>query len=888
MGKDTIVVVDDDHLVASFIAGKLLPRLGYNALVANDGKSALELIRRNNISLMLLDLELPDMTGLDLLRQINQDGYQLPTIMITGHGSESVAIEAFRLGVMDYLSKPVDTSALIEALNRGLTQTRLRREKEALTNQLKEQVSWLTALVRVGRTITSSLETDEVLRRIVAAGVELTHAQEGFLALLDESSNRLYLRAVKNIDTQKTETMRLAVDDSLVGAVVRSGKPYRTFKNPEEPRLKVCTGYLVQSLLHVPVISHGKVIGVLSVDNPASAAPFDEDDESRLLSLADYAAVALENAQLYEQAQRELSERTRAELALRESEERFSLAVQGANDGIWDWDLKTNRIYYSERWRIMLGLAQEDIEGVPEEWYSRVHPEDLERLKLDIAAHIAGTTPHLQNEHRILHKDGNYRWVLARGLAVRDQHGLAYRLAGSLTDITDRKNAEERLLHDALHDTLTGLPNRALFLDRLHLAVERAKRHPEYQYAVLFLDLDRFKNVNDSLGHMVGDELLVAVANMLKAGLRSTDTVARLGGDEFVILLEDPQGTEGVIRVAQWINEQLKNAFHLTSHKVFITTSIGIVFSELNYNRAEDVLRDADIAMYRAKAQGRARYEVFEPSMRAKISESLVLETELRQALGRDEFTLKYQPIVSLADNRLTGFEALLRWKHPQRGVLSPAEFLPVAEESGLIIPIDRWVLQTACRQIKEWQEKYPLDPPLAVSVNLTGKQIAQPDFVEFVQQVLDEIGLLPQSLKLEVTENDLMENTKSTIQVFNRLRALGVQIQVDDFGIGYSSLSYLSQFPVNALKIDHSFINKMMSDNNQLKIVQAIVLLTQRLDVVVVAEGVENEEQLRQLRAMGCEFGQGYYLSRPLDPESTTHLLEQVARRQGALEAVL
>lgn len=888
MGKDTIVVVDDDHQVASFIAGKLLPRLGYNALVANDGKSALELIQRNNISLMLLDLELPDMTGLDLLRQLNQEGHQLPTIMITGHGSESVAIEAFRLGVMDYLSKPIDTGALIEALNRGLTQTRLRREKEQLTNQLKEQVSWLSALVRVGRTITSTLETDEVLRRIVAAGVELTHAQEGFLALLDESSNRLYLRAVKNIDSQKSETMRLAVDDSLVGAVVRTGKPYRTYQSPDEPRLKVCTGYLVQSLLHVPVISHGKVIGVLSVDNPASAEPFDEDDETRLLSLADYAAVALENAQLYEQAQRELNERTRAELALRESEERYSLAVQGANDGIWDWDLRTNQIYYSERWKSILGLSQDDLQDSPEEWYRRVHPADLERLKLDIAAHISGTTPHLENEHRILHKDGNYRWVLSRGLAVRDQHGLAYRLAGSLTDITERKIAEERLMHDALHDTLTGLPNRALFLDRLRLAVERAKRRPDYQYAVLFLDLDRFKNVNDSLGHLVGDELLVAVAGMLRAGLRSTDTVARLGGDEFVILLEDLQDRQNVVRVAEWINEQLQDAFHLTEHQVFITTSIGIVHSSLNYSKPEDVLRDADIAMYSAKAQGRARYEIYDPSMHAQITANLALETELRQALGRGEFVLNFQPIVSLGDNHLTGFEALLRWKHPQRGMLPPSDFLHVAEESGLMIPIDRWVLRSACQQIKEWQEKYPLVPPLAISVNITGKQVAQPDFVEFVQQVLEEVGLSPESLKLEVTENELMENTTSTIQVFNRLRSLGVGIQVDDFGIGYSSLSYLSQFPVNALKIDQSFINQMMSDSNQLKIVQAIVLLTQRLDVVVVAEGVENEEQLRQLRAMGCEFGQGYYLSKPLDPQRTAQLLEEVFRKQGILEGVL
>jgi two-component system NtrC family sensor kinase len=476
MGKDTIVVVDDDYMVANFIAGKLLPRLGYATLVANDGKSALEIIQKNNISLILLDLELPDMTGLDVLRKVNRDGRRIPTIMITGHGSEKVAIEAFRLGVEDYLSKPVDTSALIEALNRSLTQTRLRREKEQLTNQLKEQVSWLTTLVRVGRSITSTLETDEVLRRIVAAGVELTRAQEGFLALLDQASGQLYLRAVRNIDEEKSRTMRLAVNDSLIGEVVRTGKPFRTYKPAEKKVLKVCTGYLVQSLLYVPVISRECVIGVLSVDNATTSHPFSEDDEARLISLADYAAVALENARLYEQAQQDLKERSRVEAALRESEERYALAVQGANDGVWDWNLKTDNIYYSERWKSILGLVDNGLSDMPDEWYKRVHPEDLERLRLDLTAHLAGRTPHFESEHRMQHEDGSYIWVLSRGLAVRDRDGTAYRLSGSLTDITDRKRAEEQLLHDAMHDALTGLPNRALFLDRLCLTMERTKR----------------------------------------------------------------------------------------------------------------------------------------------------------------------------------------------------------------------------------------------------------------------------------------------------------------------------------------------------------------------------------------------------------------------------
>lgn len=887
MVKDTIVVVDDDYMVANFIAGKLLPRLGYAALVANDGKTALEIISRNNISLILLDLELPDMTGLDVLRRAAHNGHLIPTIMITGHGSEKIAVEAFRLGVQDYLSKPIDTSALIEAMNRSLTQTRLRREKEQLTNQLKDQVSWLSSLVRVGRSITSTLDTDEVLRRIVAAGVELTHAQEGFLALHDEASGRLMLRAVRNIDEEKSRTMRLLVDDSLVGAVIRTGKPYRTFKTPDQPGLKVCTGYLVQSLLYVPVISKDAVIGVLSVDNLTTSEPFSEDDEARLTSLADYAAVALENARLYEQAQLELQERGRVEAALRESEERYILAVQGANDGIWDWNLKANNIHYSERWKSILGLVDDGLMDEPHEWYNRVHPDDLERLKRDVSTHLAGKTPHFENEHRILHAEGRYLWVLSRGMAVRNQDGIAYRITGSITDITDRKKAEERLLHDAMHDALTGLPNRALFLDRLRVTMERTKRWKDIGYAVLFLDLDRFKNINDSLGHQVGDELLVTVADMLPTGLRATDSVARLGGDEFVILLEDIKENGAALRVADWIKEQMKTAFTISGHKVFVTCSMGIVYGSKNYLSPEDVLRDADIAMYSAKAKGRDRYEVFEPSMRAKIADNLTLETEMRMALDSQAFTIHYQPIISLTTSQLSGFEALIRWQHPQRGLLSPPEFLGVAEDTGLISSIDRWVLRQACLQLKVWQEQYPFDPALTMSVNLSGQYVTRPDYVDFVKQVLDDVGLEPGCLKLEITENAIMENNPRTMEVITSLRDLGVQMQIDDFGTGYSSLSYLSQFPVNALKIDQSFIQQMMSDSTRLKIVQAIVMLTHRLDVVVIAEGVESEEQMDRLISLGCEYGQGFYISEPLDEVAVEEFLIQAAASGGRIKAL-
>jgi EAL domain-containing protein (putative c-di-GMP-specific phosphodiesterase class I) len=372
---------------------------------------------------------------------------------------------------------------------------------------------------------------------------------------------------------------------------------------------------------------------------------------------------------------------------------------------------------------------------------------------------------------------------------------------------------------------------------------------------------------------------------MLEKGLRATDTVARLGGDEFVILLEEIEDSQGPIRVANWIQEHLKKPIHLNSHKIFVTASIGIVYSILNYSRAEDVLPDADIAMFSAKASGRAHYEIFEPAMREKITDRLTIETELRQALDRKQFELHYQPIVSLETNRLTGFEASLRWQHPRRGILTPTDFLSIAEESGLITPIDYWVLRQACTQMADWQKIYPSDPSLTISVNLSARQISRPDLIEHISQVLKDTGLPSGCLKIEITENVIMENNQTTMHVFNELRAMGVQIQIDDFGIGYSSLGYLSQFPVDALKIDQSFINMMMTDSNQLKIVQAIVMLTHRLDVVVIAEGVETEEQLNQLKTLGCNFGQGYYLSRPLDCRSTGELLEKMIVRGGDMD---
>lgn len=572
---------------------------------------------------------------------------------------------------------------------------------------------------------------------------------------------------------------------------------------------------------------------------------------------------------------RDITDRKLSDEAMRESEERYMLAARGANDGLWDWNMKSNDIYYSSRWKSMLGFKEGEIKNNPAEWLDRIHPDDRMHVETEIAAHINGHTPNLQSEHRIMHKNGTYRWVLVRGLAVRDAILNTYRMAGSITDITERKMTEEQLIFDALHDALTGLPNRVLFMDRLTHAVDREKRKSNELFAVIFLDMDRFKVLNDSLGHTAGDKLLVAISQRLKEGLRPGDTIARLGGDEFAILLEDLKDVKEAIQISERVLEKLRLTFDLDGQEIFATASLGIALSSKEYENPEYLLRDADIAMYQAKANGCNRYEVFDNSMYDNAVARLQLETDLRQAMNQEEFRLHYQPIISMKTGKITGVEGLIRWQHPLKGLINPDEFIPTAEETGLIVTIGEWVISEAAHQLSRWQKIFPFDPPLTVSVNISSKQLL-PTLVKHIKDVLGKTGLDPGSLILEITESILMESAEMVAPLLLQLKGLGVKLYIDDFGTGYSSLSYLHGFPVDVLKIDRSFIARIGSNGDNLEIVKAIVTLAHSLDMKVIAEGVETEEQLEKLKKLGCEYIQGFFYSKPLEMKMFEDLLKQ------------
>jgi diguanylate cyclase (GGDEF)-like protein/PAS domain S-box-containing protein len=623
-------------------------------------------------------------------------------------------------------------------------------------------------------------------------------------------------------------------------------------------------GRLLVETPHIPIIV------LTGVDNEEIAS------EALRRGAQDYLVKGHISSWLMARSVRYAIERHRASEALRESQERYALAARATSDGLWDWNLHSNEIYYSPRWCLMLGYTEEEIGNSPAEWFSRIHPEDLEETQQAIEQHLRGEAPHFEHEYRIRHRNGHYRWVLSRGLALCNPGGQPYRIAGSQSDITTRKRTEEQLLYDALHDPLTHLPNRLLFQQRLQDALVTLRGESTPAFAVLFLDLDRFKTINDGLGHLFGDKLLAAIAKRLEGCLRREDIIARLGGDEFAVLLQHIESSSDAIHVARRMLKAMERPFLIDEHEVFTTGSIGIALSSGNYIRTEEILRDADIAMYRAKAAGTGQYRLFDTAMHVRALALWQLETDLHRAVEREEFRIHYQPIVSLTTGRLAGFEALIRWEHPMRGILYPADFLALAEETGLLSVIDRWTLRQGARQLKQWQGKYPQEPLLFLNVNLSGSLLNQPDLPDYISGILQETGIDPATLRLEITEGAMLNDLNGTIQTLTALQRLNVHLCIDDFGTGYSSLSALHHYPINTLKIDSSFVANLTTESGHLDIVHTIVKLAHDLDLDVIAEGIETPDQFIQLQLLKCEYGQGIFFSHAVDPARAFSLLAQ------------
>ncbi len=815
MNPVNILVVEDEFIVAMDIQNRLR-KFGYTVIgLVDSGEEAIKKAANDSLDLVLMDIHLKgNMDGVEAAQIIN-NLFKIPVIYLTANADESTLNRAKMTEPFGYIIKPFKEKELKFTIE--ITLSKHQTEKK-----LKQNEQWLTTVLKsIGDAVITSDESGTVtFMNPIAEELTGWNYSDAFGKETTE---------VFNIAHKETRI----IIESPITQVLQSGA---TVGLPEQTILITRNG------TEIPI------------DDSIAAI---KDDNGNITG----AVLVFQD----------ITERKQILEALARRQQEFKALVENAPDIISRFNPQLRYVYVNPAIEKVTGISAETFIGktnielnLPEEfcWICDRKLQQVFQTKqeteFECSLAIAWETKY-------------YHTRLVPELA---SDGLVYFVLSISRNITALKLAEAQLIHDAFHDILTGLPNRALFMELLERALMLAKRRADYTFAVLFLDLDRFKVVNDSLGYTIGNQLLTALARRLENCLRSGDTVARLGGDEFTILLDDLNNINDVTSVVDRIYEALTSAFQLSGYEVFTTVSIGIALSKGSYNLPEELLRDADIAMYRAKALGKARYEIFDSTMYTQVTQLLELEMDLRRAVERQEFQVYYQPIVLLETYKIIGFEALVRWQHPQHGLISPDNFIPLAEETGLIIPIGYWVLGEACRQMRAWQIQFPTNPPLTISVNLSTKQFSQPGLIEQINQIMQETGLEAGSLKLEITESVLMENIQLATFMLLQLQQMNIQLHLDDFGIGYSSLSYLHRFPSNALKIDRSFISKIGANGENLEIVQAIVTLAQSLNIDVIAEGVETLEQLTQITAMKCKYAQGYLFSQPLDSKSVETLI--------------
>lgn len=718
------------------------------------------------------------------------------------------------------------------------------------------------AISRIVQGAASAISLDELLTLVHRTISKIVYAENFFVALFDPESELLTMEFwVDKYDPMPPPTR---LGRSLSSFVFRQG---RSMMFTDEDAKKLIEQGEVESVgtdspiwLGVPLKTRSGIIGVLVVQDYENSDTYTQKDLDLLTSVADQIALAIE--------------RKRSEEALIRSQERFELVARATSDAVWDWNLATNEIWWNKGFQSLFGYSAEEVGVGFDSWMLRLHPDDSESVVQDIYRHIENKETNWMAEYRFLRADGSYAFVINRGYIVYDENKGPIRMLGSIMDVSERKSLEDQLSHQALHDPLTKIANRVLFKDRIDHALTKLARSNS-SLAVLFLDLDNFKAVNDSLGHSTGDKLLICVAERLQDCLRGSDTAARFGGDEFAILMESMYRPEEATTIAERIIAVLKQPFRIDGKEIRVGSSIGIAMTVPNDSVGSDeLLRNADLAMYMAKSQGKGKYVVFEPKMHEALLERIKLEEELRRGIDNGEFVIHYQPIFHLKSGKVMGIEALVRWLHPRLGLLDPGKFIPLAEETELIVPLGEWILVEACRQAQEWRREYQEELDLTLTVNISIHQFLQEQLVEIIGRALKLSGLPAHSLVLEITESFMIQDTEAMIVKLHKLKKLGIRLAIDDFGTGYSSLSYLQRFPIDILKIDKSFIDKLGKGAEGNAVARAIIMMAEALKLKTIAEGIENELQVEELIILNCEFGQGYHFAKPLTSDGVNELL--------------
>lgn len=843
--KGNILIVDDTLENLKFL-DSILTECGYEVRQAINGSMALMGANADPPDLILLDIRMPEMDGYEVCQKLKSiiQTRDIPVIFISALDDVVDKVKAFRSGGVDYITKPFQVEEVLARIEHQINLKFAKTEIQQLNANLEQRVRDRTAQLEAAnqKLELEVRERQKIQQELAKEKAHLIAAQQvahvgsweydsiGQQIRWSDETFRIFGLAPKQ-PSSYAELMQkqIYIDDREVWEksfrqAIRDGKSFelefRIVRSNGDIRWIFAKG---QAILRSD-LTIAKVFGTIL----------------------------------------DITDRKLAEEALSKSEEQFRLTFEMAPIGMAIKSLDGKFVRVNQALCDILGYTSQELLNCA--WEDITHPDDTASIRQLNKKLCRGEIEDFKIENRYLTKKCSVVYGILKVSLIKDSRGNALHLIGQFIDITDRKRAEERLIYDALHDSLTNLPNRVLLMEHIEQSIEIAKRHPDYLFAVLFVDLDRFKIINDSLGHVVGDRLLIAIARKLEAIVRSSDTVARLGGDEFIIFLDGIKHINNAIEVAERISQELRSPFHLADRQVFVTASIGIAFSSPDYYHGNDLLRDADIAMYRAKEKGKARYEIFNRVMYAEAIEQLQLENDLRQALAQQEFVVHYQPIVSLLTDELTGFEALVRWQHPKRGLVSPTEFIPLAEETGLIVSIGEWVLHSACQQMVAWQKKFLSAASLKLSINLSGKQLRETNFIHKIDRILAQTGLRGEVLKLELTESMLMENVEYILNTLYQLRSRKIQLSIDDFGTGYSSLSYLHRFPVNTLKIDRSFVSRIGEKGENLEIVETIVTLAHQLDLQAIAEGVETLQQLEKLKALSCQEAQGYFFSKPLE----------------------